>query len=102
MDNPPTFISIYINLQLPTYLNKFSIIKFRNVNNVSDINGWPLAIVCKMITMDKGKDRNEVHHWLRSRRIKNNIRDQKSTILLPFKSYSKQNKPSDPVPKLST
>ncbi len=46
MDTPPTFISIYINLQLPTYLNNFSIIKFRNINNVSDINGWPLATNC--------------------------------------------------------
>jgi hypothetical protein len=54
---------------------------------------WPL-IVHMLITMDKGKDWNEVHHWLTSRRIKHNIRHQKS-----FKSYSKQNKPSDPVPK---
>jgi acetylglutamate kinase len=36
---------------------------------------WPL-IVRMVIIVDKGKDRNQVHHWLTSMRIKNNIRQK--------------------------
>jgi hypothetical protein len=54
--------SIYINLQLPTYLNNFSIIKFTNVNNVSDINGWPLASNCPYGDHSGQRERLEIKY----------------------------------------
>jgi hypothetical protein len=93
--------SIYINLQLPTYLNNFSIIKFTNVNNVSDINGWPLASNCPYGDHSGQRERLEIKYIIGLHQGEaKKTSDQKSIILLPFKSYSKQNKPSDPVPKV--